>query len=131
MPAKKSSVFLRKSKPPRKPKYSQKPKIDKSTRPKKAGDAIKIGINEASALGLHIQKLLDTTFASAPPVLRGYLVNADNEIRDLIKLLTSKLGGTPDHDAISVTASALMEELVDTDPTTSTEIATILRKGLK
>lgn len=131
MPSRKSSVFLRKSKPPRKPKYSQKPKIDKSTRPKNAGDVLKIGINEASALGLHIQKLLDTTFAPAPPVLRNYLLSADNEIRDLIKLMITKLGGTPDNDTIAVTASALMEELVETDPKSSTKIAKILRKGSK
>jgi len=128
MPSRKSSVFLRKSSSPKRPKYSQKPKLDKSTRPKKSGDAIKQGINEASALGLHIQKLLDTTFAPAPPVLREYLKRADHEIRDLIKLLTTKLGGTPDHDAITITASTLLEDLADTDPKTSAAIAAILQK---
>lgn len=68
---KKSSVFLRKSKAPKRPKYSQKPKIDKSTKPRKTGDALKAGINDASALSIHIQKLLDNTFAPAPPVLRN------------------------------------------------------------
>lgn len=128
MPGRKSSVFLRKSKAPKRPKYSQKPKLDKSTKPRKTGDALKSGINAASELSLHIQTLLDGVFAPAPPVLREYLKRADNEVRDLIKLMVSKLGGTPDHDAITITASTLIEDIAGIDPELADKLAQALEQ---
>lgn len=128
MPGRKSSVFLRKSKPPKRPKYSQKPKINKSTKPRKTGDALKNGINGVSAVSIHIQKLLDTVFAPAPPVLREYLMRADSELRDLIKLMVTKLGGTPDQDNIVVTASTLLEDLAGTDPELADKLAQALEQ---
>jgi hypothetical protein len=126
MPSKKKSIFLRK------PKKVRKHKPERVHKPKPGrvpGNAIKQGINEASALSIGIQRLLDTTFANAPPVLRKYLHRMDREAKDLIKVLTSKLGGTPDPEQIQVTASALLEELADTDPELSHKIAKILKKG--
>lgn len=123
----KKSIFTRKQKRFKK----VKPKKDKQRplglkAPKKSGDAIKSSINEASALSLHVQQLLDGVLAGAPPVLRNYLHRADHEIRDLIKLLTTKLGGTQDPDQITVSASALLEELVEEDPQASEILASIL-----
>lgn len=128
MPGKKSSIFIRKAKAPKRPKYKQKPKLDKSTKPRKSGDALKLGVNAASSLSLHIQQLLDTTFAPAPEVLRGYLKRADDEVKDLLKLLIDKIGGTPGHDELTVTASTLMEKLIDTDPRASRAIAKIIKR---
>lgn len=123
----KKSIFLRK---PKKFKKSRKPErrpLDLKP-PKKSGDAIKTSINEASSLSIHVQQLLDGCFSGAPPVLRNYLHRADSEIRDLIKLLTTKLGGTTDPDQITVTASALLEELVEDDPKACKLLAKILNK---
>jgi hypothetical protein len=123
---KKKSIFLRK------PKKIKKHKPERAHKPKPGrvpGNAIKQGINEASSLSIAIQRLLDTTFANAPPVLRKYLHRMDREAKDLIKVLTSKLGGTPDPEQIHVTASALLEELADTDPVLSSKLAKILKRG--
>ena len=124
MPGNRKSIFLRK---PKKIKKHKPEKVVKPKRPRVPGNAIKQGINEASALSIGIQRLLDTTFANAPPVLRKYLHRMDREARDLIKLLTSKLGGTPDPEQIHVTASTLLEELSDTNPQLSMKLAKVLK----
>jgi hypothetical protein len=63
---------------------------------------IKNGISQTSQLSMHIQTLLDETFALAPNQLKGYLIRADAEVRDLLRLLTSKIGVTPDPDVLDV-----------------------------
>lgn len=113
MPSKTKSIFLKK---PKKKKFKATKKPQQVKPVKRAGDAIKNSINQASAVSIHIQQLLDTTFQGAPPSLRSYLTRADNEIRDLIKLLVTKFGGTEDADQITVQASALLEEFAEQDP---------------
>ena len=63
---------------------------------------LKSCVTQTSQLAMHVQQLLDGPFAVAPTQLRGYLNRADSEIRDLLRLLTSKIGGTPDADVLEV-----------------------------
>lgn len=63
---------------------------------------LKSCVTQTSQLAMHIQQLLDGPFAVAPTQLRGYLNRADSEVRDLLRLLTSKIGGTPDADVLEV-----------------------------
>ena len=113
MPSKTKSIFLKK---PKKKKFKAAKKPQQVKPVKRAGDAIKNGINQASAVSIHIQQLLDTTFQGAQPFLRDYLNRADSEIRDLIKVLVTKFGGTPDVDQITVQASSLIEQFAEHDP---------------
>lgn len=99
------------------PKKSIFTKKQKRIRPKKAKEVapqrpkqkrlnpIKLSINEASALSLQIQQMLDGVLEPAPPALREYLYRADTEVKDLIQVLTSKLGGTKSLDGLRVTGS--------------------------
>lgn len=83
-------------------------------KPKLSQEAVlKNSISQTSQLSMHIQQLLDECFALAPNQLRGYLLRADVEVRDLLRLLTSKIGSTPDPDVLPV--DYFKEDLKDTD----------------
>lgn len=72
-------------------------------KPKLSQEAVlKNSISQTSQLSMHIQQLLDECFVLAPNQLRGYLLRADVEVRDLLRLLTSKIGSTPDPDILPV-----------------------------
>lgn len=98
----KKSVFTRKQKRIR----PKKTKEAAPQRPKqKPLNPIKLSINEASALSLQIQQMLDGVLSPAPPALREYLYRADTEVKDLIQVLTNKLGGTKSLDGLRVVGS--------------------------
>ena len=102
MPPRKGSIWRR---PAVKKKATvKKPlgKQDKQKKPQSREAILKNCITQTSQLAMHIQNLLDESFVLAPNQLRGYLMRADAEIRDLLRLLTSKIGVTPDVDVLEV-----------------------------
>lgn len=110
MPGKKKSAFLRK---PVKVKKRPVKKPLKTKPVKKAGSLVPQALTEASSLLHLLQRMLDGTFAPANPVIKGYLQRAASEVQDLLKQLTSTLGGTPNPDTLEIaTASGLLLEAV-------------------
>ena len=91
---------------PLQPSSDKKPKLSQEA-------VLKNCISQTSQLSMHIQQLLDECFVLAPNQLRGYLLRADVEVRDLLRLLTSKIGSTPDPDVLPV--DYFKEDLKDVD----------------
>ena len=92
-------------------------------KPKLSPEAmLKNCISQTSQLSMHVQQLLDECFSMAPNQLRGYLLRADVEVRDLLRLLTSKIGSTPDPDILPV--DYFKEDLKDVDESHSGSVNT-------
>lgn len=92
-------------------------------KPKLSPEAmLKNCISQTSQLSMHVQQLLDECFSMAPNQLRGYLLRADVEVRDLLRLLTSKIGSTPDPDILPV--DYFKEDLKDIDESHSGSVNT-------